>query len=93
MITENLSTLHIHKLTQAQYERLVDEGKDDKNALYLTPDDDWTQSDWEEADDNAGSFIQNKPAIRAGDAIDSIVEGFSSNSAVGDYSHAEGMST
>ena len=38
MITENLSTLKIHKLTQAQYERERDAGRIDENALYLTPD-------------------------------------------------------
>jgi hypothetical protein len=35
---ENLSTLKIHKLTQAQYERELANGNIDKNALYLTPD-------------------------------------------------------
>ena len=39
MITENLSTLKIHKLTQAQYERELKEGRIDPNAIYLTPDD------------------------------------------------------
>ena len=39
MITENLSTLHIHQLSKDRYKQLVNEGKDDKNALYLTPDD------------------------------------------------------
>lgn len=38
MITENLSTLKIHKLTQAQYDREVQNGTIDENALYLTPD-------------------------------------------------------
>lgn len=38
MITENLSTLKIHKLTQAQYEREVEAGRIDASALYLTPD-------------------------------------------------------
>ena len=38
MITENLSTLKIHKLTQAQYERELEAGRIDENALYLTPD-------------------------------------------------------
>ena len=39
MITENLSTLKIHKLTKAQYERELAAGNIDENALYLTPDD------------------------------------------------------
>ena len=38
MITENLSTLKIHKLTQKQYERELENGNIDENALYLTPD-------------------------------------------------------
>lgn len=37
MITENLETLKIHKLTQAQYERELEAGNIDENALYLTP--------------------------------------------------------
>lgn len=38
MVTENLSTLKIHKLTQAQYDRELEAGNIDANALYLTPD-------------------------------------------------------
>ena len=38
MITENLSTLKIHKLTQAQYERERDANRLDETAVYLTPD-------------------------------------------------------
>lgn len=38
MITENLSTLKIHKLTQEQYDRELANGRIDENALYMTPD-------------------------------------------------------
>jgi hypothetical protein len=38
MITENLPTLTIHKLSKAQYERELASGRIDANALYLTPD-------------------------------------------------------
>ena len=38
MITENLSTLKIHKLTQEQYDRELSAGRIDNSALYLTPD-------------------------------------------------------
>lgn len=38
MITENLSTLKIHKLTQEQYDRELAAGNIDETALYLTPD-------------------------------------------------------
>lgn len=40
MITENLSTLKLHKLTQEQYNRELSTGNIDKNAFYLTPDSD-----------------------------------------------------
>ena len=42
MITENLSTLKIHKLTKEQYDRELAAGRIDENALYLTPDDTYT---------------------------------------------------
>ena len=38
MNTENLSTLKIHKLTQAQYDRELVAGNIDESALYLTPE-------------------------------------------------------
>ncbi len=38
MITENLSTLKIHKLSKEQYERELAKGTLDANALYLTPE-------------------------------------------------------
>ena len=37
MITENVSTLKIHKLTQEQYDTALAAGNLDENALYLTP--------------------------------------------------------
>lgn len=38
MLTENISTLKIHKLTKEQYERERLAGRIDETALYLTPD-------------------------------------------------------
>lgn len=38
MVTENISTLKIHKLTKEQYARELAAGNIDENALYLTPD-------------------------------------------------------
>ena len=38
MITENLSTLKIHKLTDEQYERELKAGRIDENAIYVTPE-------------------------------------------------------
>ena len=43
LITENLSTLKIHKLTQEQYDRELVAGRIDSNALYLTPDEVYVQ--------------------------------------------------
>ena len=40
MITENLSTLQIHKLSEEQYERELAAGRTDPFALYLTPEED-----------------------------------------------------
>lgn len=37
MITDNLSTLKIHKLTQSQYDNAVSSGTVNENELYLTP--------------------------------------------------------
>ena len=45
MITNDVSTLKIHKLTQAQYDRELAAGRLDENALYLTPDEDIEISD------------------------------------------------
>ena len=54
MITENLSTLKIHKLTKEQYERELAAGRIDENALYLTPD--------EATMDDMGIYVQpNEP--------------------------------
>lgn len=39
MITENLSTLKINKMTKAQYDRELAAGRIDESALYLVPDD------------------------------------------------------
>jgi hypothetical protein len=38
MITENVSKLQIHKLTQEQYDREFESGNLDEGALYLTPE-------------------------------------------------------
>lgn len=40
MLTTNLETLKIHKLTKEQYERELAAGNIDANALYLTPEED-----------------------------------------------------
>ena len=53
MITENLSTLKIHKLTKEQYDRELAAGRIDPSALYLTPDEDTSGvSSWNDLTDN-----------------------------------------
>jgi hypothetical protein len=47
MITENLLTLEINKLTNEQYNRELDAGNIDENALYLTPDDTYSKAEIE----------------------------------------------
>ena len=66
MITNNLSTLKIHKLTQEQYDRELEAGRIDPSAIYLTPDDNATVGcgatpDWNENDHNSSSYIKNRP--------------------------------
>lgn len=65
MITENLSTLKIHKLTQEQYDRELAAGRIDANALYLTPDEIYVQNEepsdvaegalWVDMDEESGT--------------------------------------
>lgn len=47
MITENVSTLKLNKLTNEQYERELDAGNINENEFYLTPDDSYSKSDIE----------------------------------------------
>lgn len=53
MKTDNVSTLKIHKLTQAQYDRALASGNIDENALYLTPDEGVDLSDYAKKTDLA----------------------------------------
>ena len=58
MKTDNVSTLKIHKLTQAQYDRALASGNIDENALYLTPDEEVDLSGYatkEDLEDKANS--------------------------------------
>lgn len=70
MKTENLSTLKIHKLTQAQYDRELEAGRIDENALYLTPDEEIDLSPYatveqlnEKADEDAVVDLTSNQAI------------------------------
>ena len=66
MKTENLSTLKIHKLTQEQYNRELEAGRIDENALYLTPDEEIDLSPYatvEELTELQDDIDENKDAI------------------------------
>lgn len=78
MITENLSTLKIHKLTQEQYDRELSAGNIDANALYLTPDEDVDLSGYATQEqvntaiealdaDDLGIYVQSEEPIGAED--------------------------
>ena len=76
MITENLLTLKIHKLTQEQYERERKAGRLDEHAIYLTPDNgsgsvgSSVQADWTQTNETSTDYIKNKP----GDTITTTTE-------------------
>ena len=74
MITENLSTLKIHKLTKEQYERELAAGRIDKNALYITPDEVGTVDD--ELSPTSTNPVQNKVV---NEAINNIVDSIALN--------------
>lgn len=100
MITENLSTLKIHRLTQEQYNREYEAGRIDETAMYLTPE---IVSDIDLSKATGilpikkGGTGNDSGYIRTGQISSSTIgykataEG-SENDANGDYSHAEGSS-
>lgn len=52
------------------------------------------QSDWNQSNNSSDNYIKNKPAIKAGQGENSIVEGnIDNNVAGGVYAHAEGQRT
>lgn len=105
MITENVSTLKINKLTQEQYDRELANGNIDENALYLTPDDTAETYMTKENPTGTGSFSLNRKigttvgtnSVAIGtdtlaSGVSSYAEGYSTE-AQGVYSHAEGLNT
>lgn len=60
MITENLSTLKIHKLTKEQYEREMTAGNIDETALYLTPYEEMDLSSYKLSDFENDLFYNKK---------------------------------
>ena len=82
MITENVSTLKIHKLSQTQYDRALAAGNIAENEIYLTPDDTNVMSSNNPV--GTGSFSLNR-------ADNSVIGDFSV--AMGDYTTASGVSS
>ena len=48
------------------------------------------QADWNQTTSTESNYIKNKPAIKAGQGVNSIIEG-NQTAASGDYSHVEGI--
>ena len=51
------------------------------------------QSDWNQSNISADNYIKNKPAIKAGQGSNSIIEGDIDTNVAGVFSHAEGYRT
>ena len=51
--------LNIHRLTQEQYDRELAAGNIDDNAIYLTPDEEIPNPDWNQNDETAADYIKN----------------------------------
>lgn len=91
MKTENLSTLKINKLSQAQYDRELLAGNLDEYALYLTPEDDILSIEKGGTGNNVGYI---RTGQKAGETIGNraTAEG-NETTASGEVSHAEGVNT
>lgn len=76
MITQDVSTLKIHKLTQEQYDQALASGNIDENALYLTPDEEVDLSGYatESYVDEATAAVKNELLNGAGEAYDTLKE-------------------
>ena len=51
------------------------------------------QSDWNQSNNSSDNYIKNKPALKAGQGVNSIIEGDIDNNVADNYSHAEGYRT
>lgn len=89
MVTENLSTLKIHKLTQAQYDRELTNGTIDENALYLTPDEEIDLTPYATKDDVSSTYETKTDAsaklTEAKTYTDEMVSGKADSSALSNF--------
>ena len=60
------------------------------NGQEITPTEPQVQADWNQTTITESDYIKNKPAIKAGQGENSIIEGNIDNNVAGDFSHAEG---
>jgi hypothetical protein len=72
MITENLSGLKIHKLTQEQYDRERAAGRLDENAIYLTPEEEFNLSEYALLSDVEGIYETKTDAAIAAQNADRL---------------------
>ena len=64
------------------------------NGQEITPSESQVQADWNQTTSTGSDYIKNKPAIKAGQGENSIIEGdIDNNVASGYHSHAEGYGT
>ena len=63
------------------------------NGQEITPTEPQVQADWNQTTGTGSDYIKNKPAIKAGQGVNSIIEGDIDNNVAGNYSHAEGSYT
>ena len=63
MTEEILSVLNIHKLTQEQYNRELENGNIDENAIYLTPDPNNSELIVEITEDSTNNQVPSAKAV------------------------------
>lgn len=68
MLTTNLSTLNIHKLSQEQYNTAYENGNIDANAIYLTPDEEIDLTPYETKTDATTKLDEAKTYADTGDS-------------------------
>ena len=96
MITENLSTLKIHKLSQAQYDRELAAGRIDENALYLTPDEEIDLSGYatkEELNTKANISHNHDGVYYTESEVDTLLSGKANSSHTHTIANVSGLQT
>ena len=88
--TQSLNTLNIHKLTQAQYEILLRNGKIDENAIYMTPNEAFDKSQFATVEQvNAKADKEHKHIIDDVDELRETLDALGANKADKEHNHDE----